>query len=232
MTVVAAHRGLSAEYPENTVAAFRAAAEAGFPCIELDVRVTNDGEVVVLHDASIDRTTDGGGRIVDLDYDEVLDHDTGAGPIPRLEDAFQALKGWGGLWDLEVKAWRAAEETTHIAAHHRLLDRCQFSSMDPRALESFRDHHPATPRGLITLGPPDLSDLELAEEMGCSWIHVDHDFLGDEVEARLRDRRLKVGAWTVNDVDRARRLADVGIDLVITDRREVLEAVPATRRGF
>lgn len=232
MTLVAAHRGLSAEHPENTIAAFRAAAEAGFPCIELDVRRTHDGEVVVLHDAAIDRTTDGNGRIADMDYDEVLDHDTGAGPIPRLEDTFQALTGWGGLWDIEVKAWQAAEDAMHVAHHHGLLDRCQFSSMDPRALETFRDQHPATPRGLITLGPPDLDDLELAEAMGCSWIHVDHDFLGDDVYGRLRERSLKVGAWTVNDPDQARHFADMGVDLLITDTREVLEAVPGTERGF
>jgi len=232
MTLVAAHRGLSAEHPENTVRAFQAAVQAGFPCIELDIRQTHDGEVMVLHDATVDRTTNGHGRINDLDYDEVRGLDTGVGPVPRLEDALHALRGWRGLWDIEVKEWRATEHALDILHHHGVLARSQISSMDPRALEKAGSHMPGALRGLITLGPPDVDDLEAAAEMGCSWIHVDHDFLKGDVLQHLRSTGLKVSAWTVNDLDRARGLADLGVDMVITDSRDVLEAVPATERGF
>jgi glycerophosphoryl diester phosphodiesterase len=232
MTLVAAHRGLSAEEPENTLAAFRAAAEAGFPCIELDVRLTHDEEVVVLHDASLARTTDGTGRVADLDYDELRSYQTAAGPVPRLDDVFAALSGWGGLWDVELKAGKAAEPVLELLRYHDLLDRCLVSAMDPRALTTMLELHPEVSRGLITLGPPDVEDLDTAQALVCDWLAVDHDFLKDPVLAQIRQRGLKVAAWTVNDPDRALHLAEAGVDMVITDTRDVLRAIPGSVRGL
>ena len=222
---VQAHRGLSAEQPENTVAAFRAAAEAGFDVIELDLRTTHDGEVVALHDANIARTTDGVGRVAEMDYDELAGHDTGAGPVPRLADAFDALRGtpWNGGWNLELKTASAAAGTIDLVEHHGLRDRVVVSAMDPAALRLAHEHRLAT--ALITLGPPDEEDRAEAARLGCTWMNIDHDFLTEKVLAKTRAAGLRVGAWTVNDIEAAHRLVDAGVDAIITDRREVLEAV-------
>ncbi len=226
MAFAAAHRGLSADYAENTIAAFRAAARAGFPCIELDVRITADHEVVVLHDAGIERTTDGNGRVADMTYDELRTYDTGEGPIPRLDDVLSELGDWHGFWNIEVKAHAAAGPAMDLMAHHGLLQRMQISSMDPRALATAMKAYPDVPRGLIVLGPPDVDDITLAKEAECQWMNVDHEFLSSEILQNLLAGGLRVGAWTVNEPERATELAEAGVACIITDTTDVLAVVP------
>lgn len=228
MAFAAAHRGLSSQHAENTVAAFQAAIDAGFRCLELDLRSTADGEVVVLHDAGIDRTTDGNGRVADMKYDELRTYETGEGPVPRLDDLLAHLKGWDGHWNVEIKAWRAAAASLDILDHHNVLERSQVSSMDPRALRTVLERKPGAVRGLIVLGPPDLEDLEMAKELGCRWLNADHDFLTDATIEEMRRHGFRIGAWTVNDPDTAQALEAKGVECIITDEASVLKAVPGT----
>lgn len=220
-----AHRGLSAEHPENTLAAFQAAAQAGFPAIELDLRTTADNEVVVLHDAGIERTTDGNGRVADMRYDDVRRHPTPEGPVPRLDDVFSAMRDWHGLWNLEIKALRATEPTLHLLEHHHVAGHGQLSSMDPRVLEEAQRLAPELPRGLITLGPVDDDWLTMAKELSCKWVNCDHEFLDRAAVDRMHTAGLRVATWTVNDAARARELATWGVECVITDVRLVLEGL-------
>jgi glycerophosphoryl diester phosphodiesterase len=220
-----AHRGLSAEHPENTLASFQAAARAAFPAIECDLRLTADGEVVVLHDAGIERTTNGNGRVADMRYDDVRRHPTSAGPVPRLDDALAAMHDWHGLWNMEIKATAATEGTLQLLAHHHALGHAQVSSMDPAALEIARRLAPEVPRGLIALGPVEAEELRLARRLACRWVNADHEHLDPPAIARLHDAGLRIAAWTVNDVDRALELSRHGVECVITDVRAVHEAL-------
>ncbi|HJQ93978.1 MAG TPA: glycerophosphodiester phosphodiesterase family protein [Candidatus Thermoplasmatota archaeon] len=220
-----AHRGLSAEHPENTLAAFQAAATAGFTAIELDVRTTADNEIVVLHDAGIERTTDGNGRVADMRYDDVRRHPTPEGPIPRLDDVLSSMRDWHGLWNVEVKALRATEPALQLLEHHHAAGHAQLSSMDPRVLEEARRLAPDLPRGLISLGPVDDDYLTMAKELGCKWINADHGYMDKAAVDRMHAAGFRVGAWTVNDAARARELADWGVECVITDLRMVLEGL-------
>ncbi|HEX2065693.1 MAG TPA: glycerophosphodiester phosphodiesterase family protein [Candidatus Thermoplasmatota archaeon] len=220
----AAHRGLSAEHPENTLRAFGAAVAAGFPALEMDLQATRDGHVVVLHDATLSRTTDGEGEVEDLDLREVQAFDTGAGPVPTLEGVFGLLKAWDGLYNLEVKAPAALEPTLRLA-RERAPGRFQVSSMVPGIVLEARDLDAAAPLGLIPLGPVEEEDWEVAQAAGCQWVNVDHDFLDAEAMAQAREHGVKVGGWTVNDAARARELAGLGVACVITDALAVFDAV-------
>lgn len=221
-----AHRGLSSEFTENTLAAFQAAAQAGFQAIELDVRLTRDGEVVVLHDASLARTTDGSARVADMRYDELRGYSTGHGPVPRLDDLLSSLQDWRGIWNIEVKAIAAAEPAVHLVEHHGLEKRVVITSFDPNALEIARATNPDVARGLIVMGSVDEGDIAMARELECRWFNADHDLLDAAAVAELRQAGLLVGAWTVNDPARARQLAGLGASCVITDVRAVLQALP------
>lgn len=220
-----AHRGLSSEVTENTLAAFQAAATAGFQGIELDVRVTHDHELVALHDAGIERTTHGNGRVADLNYDELRAAQTPHGPIPRLDDVFSAMRNWKGLWNLEVKAVAATPALTHLVQHHDLMERSLVSSFDPAALAIAQAEAPDIPRGLIVAGPLDDEDLRAIRELDCTWVNVEATQLDEATVRRLQGHGLRVGAWTVNDPARARQLAAFGIDCVITDVRTVQAAL-------
>jgi glycerophosphoryl diester phosphodiesterase len=191
----------------------------------MDLRTTADNEVVVLHDAGIERTTDGNGRVADMRYDDVRRHPTPAGPIPRLDDVLSAMRDWHGLWNLEVKALRATEPTLQLLEHHHATGHAQVSSMDPRVLEEARRFAPEVPRGLITLGPVDDDYLTMARELDCKWVNADHTYLDRAAVDRLHAAGIRVAAWTVNDAARARDLAGWGVECVITDLRLVLEGL-------
>lgn len=221
-----AHRGLSSEVTENTIPAFQAAAAAGFRSVELDVRVTRDGEVVVLHDPALERTTqDGNGRVAEMRYDEVRGYSTRHGPVPRLDDLFAAMRGWDGVWNVEVKAPRATEPMLHLVHHHRLQGRVLVSSFDPDVLGRARDVAPEVPRALIMAGPVEPEDIRLAKDLGCRWLNARHDGLGANAVKDLHAAGLQVGAWTVNGPTEAVALAARGVACVITDRREVRQAL-------
>lgn len=217
----AAHRGLSSEVTENTLAAFQAAAAAGFPAIELDLRLTRDGEVVVLHDAGIEGTTHGNGKVADMAYDELRSYRTPHGPVPRLDDVLSAMAQWRGVWNLEVKAVRATEPALHLVEHHGLEARVLVTSFDPAVLAIAREVAPAVARGLILAGPVDADDVAMATGLGCRWVNVQADQLTAPVVRQLQEAGLRVGAWTVNDVAAALALARRGIACVITDVRAV-----------
>ncbi len=216
------HRGLSGEQPENTLAAFGAAVAANFPAVELDLRTTKDGQLVILHDAGLERTTDGRGRVESLTYREVHSFDAGGGKVPLLSDLFTMLKAWDGLYNLELKAQSAAKPTVDLVRRFHLAPRIQISSMDPKALSEVHHLAPDIKRGLICLGPPDEADVATAQDTGCTWLNVDHDFIDapDEVEG-WQKAGMRVAAWTVNDVARAKALVAMGVECIITDTRDV-----------
>lgn len=221
-----AHRGLSAEVTENTVAAFQAARSAGFDACELDVRLTRDGEVIVLHDPALERTTiDGNGRVADMRYDELRGYQTPHGPVPRLDDLFAATADWRPVWNLEVKAVPATEPMLALVQHHGLGDRVLVSSFDPDALAVARDVAPQVARALILAGAPEAEDVQVARELGCSWVNVNHEDLSPSIVQAMRDQGFRVGAWTVNDRQQAQALAEQGVSMVMTDRRDVLAAL-------
>jgi glycerophosphoryl diester phosphodiesterase len=220
----AAHRGLSSEHPENTLRAFGAAVAAGFPALEMDLHLTRDGQVVILHDGALSRTTDGQGEVADLDLREVQAFDTGAGPVPTLESLFSTLKAWDGLYNLEVKAPDALEPTLELAGRH-VPGRFQVSSMHPGILLEARELDGKAVLAHIPLGPVEDDDWEVARDAGCRWLNVDHDFLDGEVIAEAHRLGLRVASWTVNDPRRALELAGIGVACIITDRAAVWQAL-------
>src|SRR5690554_7959632 len=109
---VLAHRGYSGKAPENTMAAFELAVKSGADGLELDVHITKDGEVVVIHDDTVDRTTDGTGRVEDYTYEELLKFDAGSWfgeefkgeRLPTLADVCEIVKGTDLIFNVELKA--------------------------------------------------------------------------------------------------------------------------------
>jgi glycerophosphoryl diester phosphodiesterase len=225
-TLACAHRGLSVEFPENTIAAFRAAADAGAHGIELDVRLSHDNQVVIMHDANLARTTDGPGRIGDIDLAEIQTHLTHDGaPVPTLDEAFDALSKWNGVWNIEIKENAATPGVLELMTKHGLTDRLMVSAMDPTALAIVHRDSPATPRGLIALGPPDEDDFEAIRETGGTWLMAHGECINEAFVKLAQAANLYVGAWTINDLARAQELAKLGVDMIITDERAVLESL-------
>jgi glycerophosphoryl diester phosphodiesterase len=238
-TLVFGHRGASAYAPMNTLPAFLLAAEQGAAGIELDVRRSSDGQLMILHDPVVDHTTNGSGRVADLSYEALRELDAGAwfGPeftgtlIPTLDEVFDALGG-SLLINVEIKAEsmftdgieRAVAETIR---RHRLFDTVLVSSFNPLALRRFRAALPEVMIGY--LHAPDIPFYLPALMSGLK--HEARHPYDSEVTRRYMDWAQRAGyavnVWTVNDPVRAQVLRDLGVNAIITDRPDAIRAALA-----
>lgn len=214
MTRIHAHRGASAELPENTLSAFARARELGAYGIELDVHLTRDGIPVVIHDETVDRTTDGTGAIVEMDHTDLMRLDAGGGArIPTLDEVLD-LAGDAMHVDIEVKA--AAADAVILAATRRPALRYAVSSFDLDVLRHVRRREPDVELWPLTMGASDDA-LATAAELGSSYIALNDGFVNGDIVAYLRGRGLEAWVWTVNDPVRGAELEALGVAGICTD---------------
>ncbi len=235
-----AHRGASAYAPENTLAAFQLAVRQGADAIELDAKLSADGQVMVIHDQTVDRTTNGTGKVRHLSLAALKKLDAGLNfdlefrdeKIPTLAEVFETvgqqicinveLTNYASpLDDLPVKAARLVQQ-------FNLEERVIFSSFNPVALLKARQVLPAVPAGLLaTLG----SSGALARSWLVHWLRFDalHPEQNDTTQAlveQMHKSKRRVHTWTVNDAGAMQKLFEWGVDGIITDdpikAREVL----------
>ncbi|MBS4195691.1 glycerophosphodiester phosphodiesterase family protein [Lederbergia citri] len=145
--IVAAHRGFSSEYPENTLLAFQKAVDIGVDMIEFDLRLSKDDEVAIIHDQTVDRTTNDSGKVNDLTLKELKELDAGDGQkIPSLEEFCELLQPYPELlFNVEIKRGDKAIEVTdraiEILRKFAFLDRCVFTSFDANIVEYIHDKY-------------------------------------------------------------------------------------------
>ena len=215
------HRGCAGQYPENTVAAVERAAPH-VDAVEIDVRRCASGELVVFHDAALDRLTDASGRVADADWDElreltVLDSDE---PIPRLGEALDAAPDRLPV-NVELKEPGVASDA--LDSVRRAGTDALFSSFHPEALASLWDRDPETDRALLVAEGDAERAVETATDLGCVAVHPPIDLAtGPGFVGAVRDAGLAVNAWTAADREDAERLLAAGVDGIIADRWDVL----------
>jgi glycerophosphoryl diester phosphodiesterase len=237
--LVVGHRGAPRFAPENTLAGFRRAAELGADAIELDAKLTADGVVVCHHDRTLDRTTNGQGRVLDWTWESLRRLDAGsrfdaafAGePIPSLEQVLREL-GNRVLFNVELTNYgsprdRLPEAVLDLVASLRLERRVLLSSFNTIALRRAARLRPRLPLALLLR--KDQGPLRRAV---FPWIaphealNIGESLVTPEGVQWLLRRRKRVFVWTVNDPDRARHLLSLGIHGLITDAPDVV------RRGI
>ena len=223
--VVIAHRGASGTCPENTLAAFRRAAELGAHMIELDVQLTRDGEVVVVHDWTLDRTTDGSGPVGAATLADIRRLDAGAWFNPRfagerVPTLAEVLAGVTLPVNVELKPVgddgleaRALAIVDAAAAAGRVV----FSSFDPHVLVRLRARAPGARIGVLWEGTRIEEAVRLAERVGARTLHVRKDVVTRTRVETARAAGLAVLAWTVNDPGESRQLEAAGIEGIFTD---------------
>lgn len=222
------HRGASGTHPENTMVAFRRALELGVDGIEFDVHRTIDGHLVVIHDADVDRTTNGSGLVMAMTLAEVQALDAGvkkgpefAGePIPTMQEMLRALPSDLPLF-LELKAGSIhypgiEEELVAALKAEGVLHRVQISSFDHHALKRLRTIAPELPLGMLSLANL-LDPVSMALEIGCEAIHPRWEWVTEELVEAAHAAGLKVNTWTVNHPFAIARVAALGVDGIITD---------------
>jgi glycerophosphoryl diester phosphodiesterase len=228
---VIAHRGTSSRAPENTLAAFRLAREQGAAMVELDTRLTRDGVLVVIHDSTLDRTTDGHGRVIETDSAEIRRLDAGSWfdprfrgeRVPTLEEALALLARLGLAANVELKADPGEERRTGAEAA-RLVERVWpadgppvlISSFEEEALAAARREAPQLPRGLLReRAGPDWR--EAMERLACTTLHLGSHHLDEPTLRELHREAVPLLVYTVNGPAEARRLFDLGVRAVFSD---------------
>lgn len=229
---VIGHRGAAAHAPENTLAGFRAARALGARWVEFDVQATRDGHAILLHDARLERTTNGYGVATQRSLAEIERLDAGrwfgrtfAGePVPRLEAALALLDdlGLGAIVEIKVepgdgpRTMRAALAALGAADPARIV----LSSFDEPALELAAAEAPRFSRALLfKTVPPDWR--RRVARLGCAAVHVGERGL-DTGTARALAACVPCRAYTVNKPDRARDLLAWGLGGVFTDCPDVI----------
>ncbi|MBP2580805.1 glycerophosphoryl diester phosphodiesterase [Streptomyces sp. PvR006] len=234
-----AHRGGTANGLENTAAAFRRAAAAGYRYFETDVHTTSDGALVAFHDATLDRVTDTSGRIADLPWAAVREaRVAGKEPLPLFADLLDEFPE--ARWNVDLKAESALRPLVDLIRAKNAWDRvCVGSFTEARIVRAQRLAGPGLAtsfgvRGVIGLRLRSLG-IPAAVRAGAIAAQVPERQGGIPVVDRrfVREahaRGLQVHVWTVNDPARMNSLLDLGVDGIMTDQLETLRSV-LTERG-
>jgi glycerophosphoryl diester phosphodiesterase len=233
-----AHRGGTADGLENTLRQFRRAVEAGYRYIETDVHATRDGKLVAFHDATLDRVTDGSGRIAALPWKEVSRaRVAGSEPLPLFEELLETFPEV--RWNVDVKAEEALLPFLNLVGHANAWDRiCLGSFSEARVARAQRL---AGPRLATSYGTRGVLGLRLrswgapaAPRRTAVAAQVPEAQSGIPVADRrfvraAHARGLQVHVWTVNDPARMHRLLDLGVDGIMTDHIDTLREVMEDR---
>ncbi len=240
-----AHRGFSAAEPENSMAAFAAAVALGFRYVETDVHATSDGVAVAFHDETLDRVTDGSGRVARLPWSTVSRaRIAGTQPIPRLDDL---LGAWPDLRvNIDVKAAQAVGPLVEAVERTRAHDRicvASFSDARRRAVERALSRPVATSAGTTTAARFRLAVAARRPGAAAAALGA-----VDGLQVPERHRRLPVvteatvaaahaagrfvHVWTVNHPADMARLLDLGVDGIVSDRADLLREVLVARGAW
>lgn len=229
-----AHRGFSGRYPENTMLAFNRAIQAGCDAIELDVHLSKDGKVVIIHDERLDRTTSGGGFVRDYTLKQLQRLDAYGKfrgkferqSIPSLREYFTLVSQFPLLTNIELKnsvyyyPW-LEEKVIELVREFKLEDRVIFSSFNNASIMKCRGLAPEVFAGFLCEKPLD-NPGEYARCFGVQYVHPNF--------ARLKRRQIKdckqngigINAWTINSESEMKKAIKLGLDGIITNHPDVL----------
>lgn len=223
-----AHRGASAERPENTLAAFELAIEHGADVIEADVRRTADGALLVLHDPDLDRTTSGSGPLREIGADEARRLDAGGGqPIPTVAEVLE-LAGRRVRVNLDLKEVEVVEPTVRLVHDSGMVDHVTFISFLPEAWDLLERLSPESPSVHLVDSAASLAGLTMGDtgsQSVMAGVGVPYGMVSYDLTERLHRYGTNVYAWTVNDEAEMRRLIDCGVNGIVTDRPAALAEV-------
>lgn len=233
--IIIAHRGRDATTPENTLAAFRHSIDRGITILEVDVRRTKDDELVLLHDETLDRTTNGTGRIAELTLAEAQALDAGQGErIPTLRESLRFVADAGTSLLLDIKPGTPIDDVLALVRHEKAESRSIFGIRSPSQAAKLRA---LAPKLRVVALMPRLQDLEVFEAAGVStvrlWSHwIDPQVGGDpslvaKVKARGHSVWCVVGKRLPRSEAESRathqRLSALGVDALVTDRPDRIQ---------
>jgi glycerophosphoryl diester phosphodiesterase len=231
--LVTAHRGASGHAPENTLSSIQTAINMNADIAEIDVQETADGEIILLHDGSLKRTTGLDTNIWQLNYQDISELDAGSWfhkkfegeKIPKLSDIIDTIKGKIKL-NIELKTNKhekeLAERTVEVVKQKNFQDECFFTSFDYNQIRRVKEMDSTLKAGLIFSKIPDSPDIFTSdfEILSVHYSLVDRAFIDKAYE-----NKKEVHVWTVNSEDEMQRLINLGVTSIITDYPDRLKRI-------
>ncbi|WP_053368128.1 glycerophosphodiester phosphodiesterase [Bacillus sp. FJAT-27245] len=231
-TKIYAHRGSKGTHPENTLEAFKEAIRLGVNGIELDVHLSKDGELVVIHDETVDRTTNGLGKVRDMTLGELKGLDAGSwfgwefqgAAIPALDEVLELLAGTGIMLNVEIKSdvipYEGIEQKVlEVLERHSYKEHAIISSFNHYSLKKIRELDSEIETAILfmeVLHEPWV----YAKTIGAFGLHVHLPVAYTEMARTATNLRVPVRVFTVNKEKNMRELIDLGVDTIMTDYPE------------
>lgn len=235
--MIIAHRGYSGVYPENTLLALREASKLNVDGIEVDARVTKDGIVVLMHDETVDRTTNGSGKVEELTLEQIKSLDAGSWKderfrgesVPMLSEALEQLPNDLVMY-VEIKPSNAAKHVVSVIEGSDAVGRVVICSFHASTLKEANTLCPLLPSVLITGSCKNMDEfkrlVDVALECGANGLSIHYGSITAEFVRYAHQRAMGVVAWTVNDLETLSETLNVGVDAIATDYPEmVLKAI-------
>jgi len=228
---LAAHRGVSSLAPENTLAAFKKAAALGYEWIEIDVQLSRDHVPVVIHDQSVERCTNGQGKVADLSLKQLQSLDAGSWfaphfhheAIPTLAQTLALAHALQLKVNLEIKLYpeddskRLCEKISEVILNANIASTdLLFSSFNMAALNTMHSALPDVPRGLLWAEMPE-NGLRLLAEIDAFSVHCDYRFLTPQQVAAIKQAGYEIYCYTPNSPEEVNEYWQWGVDMMITD---------------
>ena len=221
MANIMGHRGAPADEPENTLGSFRRALAVGVAAVELDVQLTKDGRLAVIHDETLDRTTNGRGPVKNFTLAELKRLDAGRGePIPSLEEVFDLVQGKAHLV-VELKQPEAAGALRGFFQERRAFESATVISFWHPAVKALKEAEPRFNTGILMVGcPADPVGLARAADAGALVLH--YAYVTPELAAAAHKSGLQVYVWNIDDTDTLKPYLTMNLDGIGSNRPGVL----------
>lgn len=235
--LVIAHRGASSLAPENTLAAVQKAVDLQVDYVEIDIHRTFDRELVVIHDPTIDRTTNGSGAVNSFTLEELRSFDAGSWfdeafvgeKIPTLREVLEITKDKVPLL-IELKGERTETATVNMVREFGMEDQVIIQSFDFLQIQKVKQKAPNIPT-VFLMSKPEHSDdparaaewiCNIAEYVEASGIGIRHNWFTPELLARARERNMDIFVWTVDNQNDMKKFIKIGVEGIITNRPQDL----------
>ncbi|MFL2105739.1 glycerophosphodiester phosphodiesterase [Desemzia sp. FAM 23991] len=233
-----AHRGFSGKYPENTMLAFQKAFEIGIDGIELDIQLTKDQELVVIHDTTVNRTTNGKGYVKDMTLNDIRQLNAAnkftniskKELIPTLEEYLEWARDKQLVTNIELKTnvfeYPGIEEkVVDLVQKYNVKDSILFSSFNHYTIQKIKELDPKLKCGLLSADW--IVDFgKYTRDLGVECVHPGFFMLqNSSVLENIKDNHLEINTWTVNQEEHMRPLIEAGVTSIITNYPNLLKAV-------
>ena len=221
--LIIAHRGASAYEPENTLRSVKRALELGVDMVEIDAQASRDGQIIVIHDAKVDRTTNGKGYVRDMTLDELKRLDAGLGErIPTLEEVIRLVGGRAQLV-VEIKVPGIEEKVLQIIEKNRVESKALITSFHHPVIKRVRELSPNMRTGIIIASRP-VKPENLSIDANANALFAKQTYVDIQMVEESHKNKLAVYPWTVDTLDEAKSLVKMGVDGIVTNKPDLLRS--------